>query len=102
MNSFIGLAVYIADLYPSTVFARSLSMTGEFDAKNYPGAAVLAAEEPESVTLKIPAQLVGKAIWIPLGSGKLASATILKTNKKTGWAQIQVGATPIVITNTPQ
>jgi len=98
MDAFIGLALYLETIYPDKVFARTL-MLGTYDAKNYPAGVVLAAEEPDQVTLKIPTTFIRKAIWIPLGTGKLTGAAILKKDP-TGWVQIQVGANPIVITNT--
>jgi len=97
MNAFIGLGLYIETIYPDNVFKRSLMLCG-YEAKDYPAAVVLAAEEPEEVTLKIPLKFIRKAIWIPLGTGKLTGAPILKKDPS-GWVQIQVGANPIVITN---
>ena len=99
MNAFLGLALYINAIYPDSVFARSLKMSGSYLAKDYPAGVVLAAEEPDEVSLKIPTQLIGKAIWIPLGSGKLRGAAIIKKDPS-GWVQIQVGASPIVVANT--
>jgi len=102
MNAFLGLATYINAIYPDNiprnVFSRSLMLTG-YNAKEYLNGAVLAAEEPDRVTLRIPPQFIRKAIWLPLGTGKLTGAPILKKNAS-GWVQVQVGANPIVITNT--
>jgi len=98
MNAFIGLALFLQAAYPDRVFARSIELCG-YSAKDYPGAAVLAAEEPlEDVPLKIPPALIGKKIWLPLGTGKLSGAVSLRTNAD-GWVQVQVGTRPIVIKN---
>ncbi len=99
MDAFIGLALYVEGLFPGQVFGRSIRLIGSPYAKDYPDAVVLAAEEPKSVTLRIPPQFIRKAIWIPLGTGQLTGAPILK-KAANGWVQVQVGANPIVITNT--
>jgi len=96
MNAFIGLAVYLETIYPASVFARSMKL-GTYEAKDYPPAAVLAAEEPDQITLKIPASLSGKSLWIPLGTGKISGAKILKSDPN-GWVQIQPTGS-VVITN---
>jgi len=98
MDAFIGLALYVEQLYTDRVFARSLQIGGTTDAKDYPQGVVLAAEEPEQVTLKIPPSLVGKPIWIPLGTGHLSGAPILKKDPE-GWVQIKPGTGPVVIFN---
>ncbi len=97
MNSFIGLALYIDTLYGDAVLSRSLQMAGT-DGKDYPANTVLAAEEPETITLNIPPSLIGKPIWIPLGTGKLKGLPWLK-HDPSGWAQIQPKTNQVVITN---
>lgn len=97
MNAFIGLAIYLDTLYSDHVLWRSLALCG-FAAKDYPDAAVLAAEEPEQLKLQIPPELIGKQIWLPLGTGKLTGAAVLK-KAGNGWVEITAGSGPIVVTN---
>ena len=98
MDQFIGMALEVETLFGDAVFARSIKMTGSFDAKDYPEAAVLAVEEPDEITLNIPYYLVGKPIWIPLGTGKLKGTPWLKRDPN-GWVQIVPKSTPISISN---
>lgn len=97
MDAFIGMALYLDTLYTDRVLVRSLNLCG-YKAKEYPDAAVLAAEEPDQITLNIPKQFIRKLIWIPLGAGKLTGASILR-KAPNGWVQIMVGANPVVVTN---
>lgn len=98
MNEFLGLALYVERLFPTSVFERSLKLTTAFVGKDYPTGVILAAQEPERVKLKIPADWAGKAIWVPLGAGRIRGAPILK-KAPSGWAQIRVGVNPIIIDN---
>jgi hypothetical protein len=98
MNQFIGMALEVDTIFGDSVFARSIKMTGSTEAKDYPAAAVLAVEEPDEITLNIPPNLVGKPIWIPLGTGKLKGAPWLKRDPN-GWVQILPKGTPISISN---
>jgi hypothetical protein len=87
MDHYMGLALFMESLYPKSVFARSMRLTGSSDAKDYPAAAALAAMEREDLMLRVPALLKGQSFWIPLGKGKLSGATVLKRNGD--WAQIK-------------
>ena len=98
MNAFNGLALAIDSVFGHNVFARSIKMTGSYDAKDYPAAAVLAVEEPDEVTLHIPQNLIGKYIWIPLGTGKLKGTTWNK-HDPSGWVQILAKSGEISISN---
>ena len=99
MNEFIGLALYVETLFGDTVFARSMKMNSVSPA-DYPASAVLAIEEPETVKFNIPQSLIGKLIWIPLGTGKLKGAVWIKRDPS-GWVQIMGKAGEITISNTP-
>ena len=99
MDAFIGLALYIDTLYSDVIFRRSMMMIGSVSAADYPDSVILAAEEPAQVTLRIPSELIGKQIWIPLGSGQLSGTNIIK-KKSNGWVQILATKGPIVILNT--
>jgi len=100
MNAFVGLALYIEMLYSDDVFMRSVKMSG-FEAKDYLPGVILACEEPKEITLNIPKFMIRKQIWIPLGTGKLTGAPILRTDPS-GWVLIQVGANPVVVRNPRQ
>lgn len=94
-DHYVGLALWTAEALPQKVFARSLVLTGSTKAKDYPNAAVLAAEEPDKYTLNIPARLRGKAVWIPLGRAKLTGATVLA--RKEGWARVRPASGAVTI-----
>ncbi len=98
MNSFIGLALSIDQVLGHAVFARSIKMNGSYDAKDYLAAAVLAVEEPDNIVLNIPKNLIGKYIWIPLGTGKLKGTTWNK-HDPSGWVQILAKSGEISISN---
>jgi hypothetical protein len=97
MDRYTGLAVYAATVLPEPVFSRSMLLTGSTEAKDYPEAIALAAEEPDEYTLNIPSYLKGKSLWIPLTKAKLKGAKILRHVGK--WAKIQPTAAEVVITN---
>jgi hypothetical protein len=96
MDAYLGLALYAAEVLPERVFARSMRLIGSTSAKDYPNGIVLAAEEPERYQLTIPEYLKGRAIWIPLGKGRIDGAKVLKRNG--AWAQISPGAGPVTVT----
>jgi len=99
MDAYLGLALYTAQVMPISVFRRSLVLNGTMTAKDYPAAIATAAEEPEKFALQIPEILKSKAIWIPLGKGKVAGATVIA--RKGAWAHIQPGEGSVTVTVTP-
>lgn len=97
MDRYLGLALYTATVLPDSVFSRSMMLTGSTEAKDYPEAIAMAAEEVREYTLRIPAYLRGKSIWIPVTKAKISGAKILRFVGK--WAKIQPTADDVVITN---
>ncbi len=97
MDRYIGLAMYAATVLPDAVFRRSLLLTGSTEAKDYPEAIALAAEEPEEFTLRIPSYLKGKTLWVPLNKGKVAGAKVLRYMGK--WAKVQPTSDEVVVQN---
>lgn len=98
MDAYLGLALYVDTLFPERVFGRSMAMVGSNDAKDYPDSIVFAAEEPDSYTLRIPAYLAGRPLWIPLGGkATLTGATVVR--RSGDWALIQPGKGHVTITN---
>jgi hypothetical protein len=98
MDSYMGLALYVDTVLPEKVFSRSMELVGSTDAKDYPDAIVLAAEEPDRYTLRIPRYLAGKPIWIPVGDhAKVFGATIARRNGD--WAVINPGPGSITVVN---
>jgi hypothetical protein len=98
MDAYIGLALYADTILPENVFSRSMQLNGTTDARDYPDSIVLAAEEPDSYTLRIPKYLAAKTIWIPLGGKvKLTGATIARRNGD--WALIHPGSGPVQVIN---
>jgi hypothetical protein len=95
MDAYLGLALYAESIFPSSVFARSMKLIGSSKAGDYPASLVLAASEPERITLRIPPLLKGQSIWIPLGTSKITGANVLK--RQGDWAQIQPTIGAVVI-----
>jgi hypothetical protein len=108
MEAFEGLAMYVEELCPPSVFLRSLTYTQDAHRTNvdmtpptdYAKQVLLAASEVENLTLSVPACLRDqKTIWIPLGKGTCSGATVI--SRKDGWAQVGVLMPTIVIKNPP-
>jgi hypothetical protein len=97
MSAFIGMALYIDTILPDSAFSRSMQMVGSTNAEDYPDSVLLAADELEQYTINVPSYLVGKAIWIPLGSDRLSGATVLR--RRGPWALIQATDHPVHISH---
>ena len=96
MDAYIGLVLYADTIFPSSIITRSMLLMGSQDAKDYPDALLRATQEAPHITLSIPDYLKGKPIWVPIGSGKVGQAQVLK--RSGDWAQIQPQAGAVVIT----
>jgi hypothetical protein len=88
MDAFTGLVCYADTLFGDQVTGLSLKLTSQ-QAKDYPGALLTACEQVGHVIVAIPEALKGKDIWVPLGSGKVTGATVVKRNGD--WALIRPG-----------
>lgn len=95
MNAYLGLAMSVATMYPTKVFARSMKLTGSASAKDYPAAIALATEEPDIFAVKVPPYLAGTKIWLPLGKAKVSGCTTIKRDGN--WTLVQSGAHPILV-----
>jgi hypothetical protein len=95
LDLYVGLTVYMGQLLPNKVFARSLKLIGSQNARDYPGAIALAMEEPETVALTVPAALKGKEFWVPTGTGRLTGAKILAIEG--GWTKISTTADTVTV-----
>jgi hypothetical protein len=87
MDSFVGLAVYCGQVLPRNVYSRSIRLIGSQSAPDYLEALQLAVEEPEEFEVSVPDYLRGRAIWVPVGRGRVTGATTLKLEE--GWAHVQ-------------
>jgi hypothetical protein len=96
MDAYIGLVLYADTIFPPNVVTRSMYLMGSQDAKDYPDSLLRAVQEPDRLTLSIPAYLKNKPIWIPLGKSKIAQAQVLKRDGD--WAQVLPQAGGVVIT----
>lgn len=97
MDNYMGLALFASMVLPDTVFGKSLLYTGSTDAKDYPQALILATDEPSTYEVTIPKLLAGKAIWLPLGKGKITGGKILKF--KDGWAYVVANEGKLTVVN---
>ena len=95
MDAYLGLAIYMAQILPERVFARSLKLIGSQNARDYLGAISLAAEEPDQLPITIPESLKGKEIWLPAGKGRVSGAKVLAIEG--GWTKVLPGSEPIAI-----
>lgn len=93
MDALFGLALATARLYGPRLMVRALIVGGN-DAKAFPSAASTAAEEPEWTTLQVPAAMMGKPVWAPVGDGdvktlqrRVSGATVLEA--RDGWAHLR-------------
>ncbi len=99
MNAYMGLMLYCSQLLPPTVFQRSLRLTGSQSAKDIPDAVVMAVEEPDTFTMKVPKILAGKAIWIPVSKARIEGASVISS--KRGWALVKPTGSTITLKNQP-
>ena len=101
MDAFLGLALWTARLYDERVMTRALFINGN-EAKGFPEAASTAAEEPDLVTLNIPADLRSKPIWIPIGMDAKKSRVMGARElapRKNGWVRIQPVHDKVLVRN---
>lgn len=96
MDAYVGLVMYADTIFPASVLRRSLQMMGSQNAADYPDSLLRATQEMPKITLSIPAYLKDKPIWIPVGTGKVAQAQVLK--KSGDWWQVLPQAGGVVIT----
>ncbi len=95
MDAYLGLAMYSAQVLGEGVFARAMKLIGSTQAKDFPEAIVLAAQEPEQINVNIPEQCRGQAIWLPLAKGDIFGGKILQ--KKGSWVKVQPGTGAVII-----
>lgn len=86
MDSFVGTALWAEAILPESAFRRSL-MLADQDGSLYPKAILDAVNETEGLTLNIPAEVRGRAIWIPLGNLRLNGLNPIR--RKDGWVQVR-------------
>jgi hypothetical protein len=86
-DAYLGLALYARTILPDEAFSRSLKLTGSTLAKDYPAAIISAVEEAAPLTLKIPSSLIGRSIWIPVGTCRLQNAASLVQSQ--GWVKVK-------------
>lgn len=94
-DAYLGLALYAEQILPAPAFARSLVLTGSQSAVDYVRAIESAVEERPETPIRIPAGFRGQAIWVPLGSGQVSGARVLRTERN--WAKIQPTSEAVVI-----
>lgn len=85
MSAFHGIVMYCDSIMPPLMAGRSLELLTSEKADAYVASAVLASEE-KSWQPKFPKYLLGKKVWIPVGSGKLKGGKSLA--KSRGWVQV--------------
>ncbi len=96
MDAYIGLVLYADTIFPASVVTRSMQIMGSQNAADYPDSLLRATQEMPRITLAIPPYLKDKPIWIPVGTGKVTQAQILK--KSGDWWQVLPQAGGVVIT----
>lgn len=86
MDHFIGLGLHAERILPARAFQRSLILAGN-DAHRIAETIVEASAEQGTVTLRVPNDMKGKPIWIPLGKGQLNGLKPMET--RMGWAKVR-------------
>lgn len=96
---YVNTVVYLSRICPPRLFSRSMALSTR-EAQDLEPAVTSAAEEQGTWEVSIPAELIGKPLFIPLVKGTVSGAKVLKRNG--AWAQIQptVGK-KVVVTNPP-
>ena len=85
MGAFEGAALWCDSIMPPAMFSRALLLTESEYAKDFPAGAARAAQEHDW-SPKIPDGLKGKAVWIPVGKGRIRGTPVLK--RDSGWALV--------------
>lgn len=96
LDAFLGLALYMEAVMPPEVFARTLRLIGSMKAADYPAAAVRAAEE-KTFDFRVPPSLQGKAIWLPVGKGRLTGGKVL--SRSGDWAKVQPNGAKLTLSS---
>ncbi len=91
MDAFVGEATLLAAVLPPKTFGRALRLMETQSPAALVKSAPLALAESPAVPVRLPADLVGKPVWLPLGAGSADGAKVLA--RKNGWAKI-VSARP--------
>lgn len=99
-NEYLALNSYAEAILPRNVYARAATL-GESDAgaTTFLRSIVEASAEREELPLRIPANLKGQTLWIPLGKGTIKGAKVV--TKKGSWAKVQPTSQTVIIVNPP-
>lgn len=90
MAAFHGIVCYCDSIMPHKMFGRSLELIGSQKAADYLSGAVLASQE-SSWKPTFPDYLMGKAVWLPVGStGQVTGAKVLAKAK--GWVKVMASS----------
>lgn len=99
MNAYMGLLLYCDELLPTPVFSQILAFMKSTDPKDIPPVIQMAIDRFPVIPLKIPSNLVGRAIWVPVSGAKVVGAKVVQT--KDGWAEIKPTGGEIKLVNPP-
>ncbi|MDI9639350.1 hypothetical protein QPK87_19420 [Kamptonema cortianum] len=96
-HAFVALATYASQIVPNKVFGRALMLGGSGEQADFHKGLIEAVTEVRTWELSIPVILKNKAIYVPLGQGKISGAKVLA--RKGSWAKIQPTAEKVIVTN---
>jgi hypothetical protein len=86
-DEYVALVCAAHATLPEAVFRRSLMLNADMTPTGYLRCVAEAAAEAPNWTLRVPKRLSGKAVWLPLGKGKVSGAKVLA--KRGDWAKVQ-------------
>lgn len=99
LDHFLGLALWADSLLPPRAFGRALVLAGGVEPEGLVRGIEEAAAEIPRWTIAFPSVVHGKAVWIPLGKGRLESGSVLA--RRGAWARVQAGPRPLTVLNPP-
>lgn len=90
MDRYIGFMLWMNEILPPAIFGQVMKLVPSFQAKDVPKTVLEAMSVQPQIKLTCPPDMVGKKVWVPVGSKKLIGAMPLQRNG--GWALITLPA----------
>ncbi len=95
MNHYIGLMLWMQIVLPPKILSQSMKIMRTYNPKDVPAALVEAVEGAEPFTFSVPANLIGRTVWLPFGNLRISGATV--TARNGGWISVTAPKTPISV-----
>jgi len=92
---YVALVVYAEAMLPREAFARFMLLTGDGHGKQALPEFEFVVGELDEWDVRIPAALAGKDIWLPIGTGSVATGQVVSRRGK--WAKVKPVGGRIVV-----